>query len=76
MIYYMSAYTTLISAALGVCFSIRAIITEKESSWTNALYMFARSLALMCGALVPICINAPTTLRECPKGILPYHLPL
>ncbi len=62
MIYYISAYTTLISAALGVCFSIKAVITEKENSQINALYMFARSLALMCIALIPICINVPTIL--------------
>lgn len=57
MIYYINAYTTLISAALGVCFSIGAIIKEKGNNRTNALYMFARSLALTCAAVIPICSN-------------------
>lgn len=62
MIYYINAYTTLVSAALGVCFSIGAVIKEKENSRTNALYMLARSLALTCAAAIPVCRNAPTIL--------------
>lgn len=62
MIYYINAYTTLVSAALGVCFSIGAAIKEKENSRTNALYMFARSLALTCAAVIPVCRNTPTIL--------------
>ena len=46
MIYYINAYTTLVSAALGVCFSIGAVIKGKGNNRTNALYMFVRSLAL------------------------------
>ena len=42
LIYYINAYTTLISAVLGVCFSIGAVIAERENSRTNALYMLAR----------------------------------
>ena len=48
LIYYINAYTTLISAVLGVCFSIGAVIAERENSRTNALYMLARSFALAC----------------------------
>lgn len=62
MIYYINAYTTLISATLGVFFSIEAVIKEKGNSRTNALYMFARSLALTCTAFIPVCRNAPTFL--------------
>ncbi len=62
MIYYINAYTTLISAALGVCFSIEAVIKEKGNSRTNALYMFARSLALTCAAVVPVYRKAPAIL--------------
>lgn len=62
LIYYINAYTTLISAALGVCFSIEAVIKEKGNSQTNALYMFARSLALTYAAVIPVCRNAPTIL--------------
>ena len=62
LIYYINAYTTLISAALGICFSIAAVIKEKGNSRINALYMFARSLALACVAVIPVCRNAPTIL--------------
>lgn len=58
MIYYINAYTTLISAALGVFFSIGAVIKEKGNSRTNALYMFA----LTCASVIPVCRNAPTIL--------------
>lgn len=62
MIYYINTYTTLISAVLGVCFSIGAVIAERETSRTNALYMFARSFALACVAIIPVCRNAPAIL--------------
>ena len=62
LIYYINAYTTLISAALGICFSIGAVLKEKENSRTNALYMLARSLALTCAAVITVCRNAPTIL--------------
>ena len=35
---------------------------KRGSSQTNALYMFARSLALTCAAVIPVCRNAPTIL--------------
>ena len=54
MIYYINACTTLVSAALGVCFSIGAVI--KGNNRTNALYMFVRSLALTCAAVIPVCL--------------------
>ena len=62
LIYYINAYTTLISAALGAFFSIGTVIKEKGNSRTNALYMFARSLALTCVAVIPVCRNALTIL--------------
>ena len=34
LIYYINAYTTLISAVLGVCFSIGAVIAKRETSRT------------------------------------------
>lgn len=36
MIYYINAYSTLISAALGVFFSIMAVMGEKGKSRTNS----------------------------------------
>lgn len=62
LIYNINAYTTLISAALGVFFSIWAVIKEKGNSRTNALYMFARSLALTCASVIPVCRDASTIL--------------
>ena len=60
--YYINAYTSLISAVLGVCFSAGAVIKEKGNSRANALYMFARSLALACAAVIPVCRNTPDIL--------------
>ena len=62
LIYYINAYTTLISAVLGVCFSVGAIMAAKDTSRTNALYMFARSLSLACVAAIPVCRNVPDIL--------------
>ncbi len=70
MIYDINAYTTLISAILGICFSIGAIATGKESSRTNALYMFARSLALTYIAIIPACRNVPDILRVITAAML------
>lgn len=62
MEYYVCAGITLISAVLGVGFSIGAIVKEKGKDKENALYMFARSLALMGIAFVPVCIEAEKIL--------------
>ena len=62
MLYTITACTTLLSALLGLCFSINAVLAEKGAARTNALYLFARSLALACTALIPLCVNAPELL--------------
>lgn len=56
--YYITAIVSLISATLGVLFSIVFVRKEKENSRTNALYMFARSLALLLIAVIPLFINS------------------
>ena len=58
MNYYITAVLTLISAAMGVLFSIAFIRNETGNSRINALYMFARSLALLISAIVPFFINS------------------
>ena len=62
LIYYRYPNPTLISAVLGVGFSVGAIMAAKYTSRTNALYMFARSLSLACVAAIPVCRNAPDIL--------------
>lgn len=63
LIYYVTAYTTLISAVLGLCFSIQALIAEKRRvPRTNAQYMLARSIALACIAAIPVFTDAPDIL--------------
>lgn len=62
MKYYLCAYITLISSILGVGFSIGAIVGEKGKHKENALYMFARSIALLGIAIIPICIEAKNLL--------------
>ena len=58
MNYYITAILTLISAAMGVLFSIGFIKKEEGNSRANALYMFARSLALLITAIIPFFINS------------------
>lgn len=54
MEYYISAGVTLISAVLGTAFSIGAVVKGRGKDRENALYMFARSLALVGIALIPV----------------------
>lgn len=54
MEYYICAGVTLISAFLGTAFSIGAVVRGKGKDRENALYMFARSLALVGIALIPV----------------------
>ncbi len=135
MIYYIAAYTILISAVLVLCFSIGAIISAGKGdqgrqsgqsrqslirkntrqparseyskqakspnnqidlnpqsnravedgmnnipcsenmrsateSRTNAMYMFARSLALLCISIIPVCINEPVILTVVTAAML------
>ena len=58
MNYYITAVLTLISTTMGVLFSVAFIRKEKGSSRTNALYMFARSFALLISAIIPFFINS------------------
>ena len=52
--YYLIAIITLISALLGLLFSVQAVRAGKDVERTNALYMFARSAALLFAAVVPL----------------------
>ena len=54
MDYYICAGVTLISAVLGTAFSIGAVVRGKGKDSETALYMFARSLALVVIALIPV----------------------
>lgn len=62
LLYKINAYITLLSALLGLCFSIGAVRSANRDSRTNALYLFARSLALAAGTAAPLCIYAPDIL--------------
>lgn len=58
MEYYICAGITLVSAGLGVGFSITAILEKTGKNKQNAMYMFARSLALLGIAFMPIFIES------------------
>ena len=62
MTYYFAACITILSALLGLIFSIRAAGegkgNERANERTNALYMFARSLGLLCLAVAPLVIES------------------
>ena len=60
--YYFIAFISSISAILGFFFSIEAVWKGTKSSRTSALYMLARSIALVFIAIVPICIRADPLL--------------
>lgn len=69
MLYYVTAYTTLISAVLGLVFSLNTARREKGSR-ENALYLSARSLALLCISLIPIRTNTPGILTAATAAML------
>jgi len=58
MKYYVVAVITFVSAALGLLFSIGALRIGQGREKENALYMFARSVALVFIAVIPLCVEA------------------
>ena len=68
--YDFNAYINLVSAVLGVCFSLKAVISEKGNGQVNAMYMFARSLALACASSIPVWVNAPGILAAVTAAML------
>lgn len=53
MAYYLTACITSLSAILGLAFSIYAIKGSKNQEKMNALYMFARSVAIVFLSIIP-----------------------
>ena len=53
MAYYLTACITSLSAFLGLAFSIYAIRNSDNQEKTNALYMFARSVAIVFISIIP-----------------------
>lgn len=68
--YYLYAGITLLSAFLGTGFSVGLILRSKGKDRENALYLFARSLALTGTAVVPICIRGNQTLMMITAAML------
>lgn len=68
--YDFNAYINLVSAVLGVCFSLKAVISEKGNGQVNAMYMFARSPALACASAIPVWVNAPGILTAVTAAML------
>lgn len=62
MEYFFTAFITLISAVLGLVFSIGAVKKETTNSRTSAFYMLARSFALVFIAMIPIYCRAEKIL--------------
>ena len=54
MLFYLVACIDLISAILGLLFSIGAVTIGKNAERENALYMFARSAAVVCAAVLTL----------------------
>lgn len=62
MVYYLTACITSLSAFLGLVFSIYAIKSSKNQEKTNALYMFARSIAIVFLSIIPFFRDADVLL--------------
>lgn len=62
MKYYLMASITLLSAVLGFLFSIQAVRKSEKNDKLNALYMLARSLAVVFMAAIPVCTKASAFL--------------
>lgn len=54
MIFNITAYTTLLSAVLGLLFAIRAVKKGDSIARTNALYMFVRCASLVGISVIPL----------------------
>ena len=54
MLFYLVACIDLISAVLGLLFSIGAVRIGKNAERENALYMFARSTAVVFAAVLTL----------------------
>ena len=52
--FYFIAFITLISAILGATFSIHATVAGKNREKENALYMLARSIAIVWVAVMAL----------------------
>lgn len=57
MKYYLIASITLLSAVLGLLFSIQAVRASEKINRLNALYMLARSTAIVLMAVIPLCVK-------------------
>lgn len=51
--YYLTACITSLSAFLGLAFSIVSIKNSESQGKTNALYMFARCVAIVFVSIIP-----------------------
>lgn len=72
--YHLTEIITLISAALGVGFSIGAVKKEKADKRLNSLYMLARSLALLFIAAIPLFMEAERLLLVITAAMLIVQL--
>ncbi|CVI65016.1 hypothetical protein NDGK_00056 [Clostridiales bacterium CHKCI001] len=62
MLFYSTAFITLLSAVLGLLFSIQAIIKGKGTERENTLYIFARSIAVLCASTITLIIKSNNLL--------------
>lgn len=72
--YYVIACTTLLSAILGILFSVKAVREQSGTGKANAPYMFARSVALGGAAAIPIFFTLPGLLTVLTAMMLTVQL--
>lgn len=69
-LYYLTACITSLSAFLGLAFSIYAIKNSDNQEKTNALYMFARSMAILFISVIPFFQRSDVLLRIITSSML------
>ena len=74
MEYWFTAYTTFISALLGVGFALAAVFRERGNGRANALYLLARGLALTFLAAIPLRAAAPGLLLTVTAAMMMLQL--
>lgn len=68
--FYFTAFITLISAILGATFSIHATVAGKNREKENALYMLARSIAIVWVAVMALIIHSTPLLVAITSAML------
>lgn len=83
MTFYITAFLTLLSAALGLLFSVQTVRKSRDVARENAWYLFARSIAMVllsicaliaCSHLFLLAITGAMLVVQVIDGMIGLHL--